>query len=173
MTGTCMAIAAMLAAAGLDRPANPTATASSEIRIDLSWQDTSSNETGFEVRRSSTGPNGTFAVLGSTAAKTTGYSDTGLNASTQYCYKVRSYRSSNAKTTYSELSVAACATTFTPATPAAPSRVRAVSVSDSQIDVDWQDNSSNETGFEIHRSVDGPAGAFVPLASTGACSQTA
>jgi len=163
-----MAFAAMLAAAGLSRPANPTATASSEIKIDLSWQDTSSNETGFEVRRSSTGPDGTFAVLASTAANITRYGDAGLNASTRYCYKVRSYRIGNGKTTYSELSVPACATTFPPATPAAPSNVHAVPASDSQIHVDWQDNSSNETGFEIHRSVDGPAGAFVLLASTGA-----
>ncbi|KYK38487.1 MAG: hypothetical protein AYK18_07005 [Theionarchaea archaeon DG-70] len=38
--------------------------------------------------------------------------------------------------------------------PAAPTGCSATYVSDSQIDLSWTDNSSNETGFQIYRSVD-------------------
>src|SRR5437764_13515571 len=34
------------------------------------------------------------------------------------------------------------------------------------ITLGWQDNSPNETGFEVHRSTTGPGGTFTPLAST-------
>ncbi len=51
---------------------------------------------------------------------------------------------------------------------AASSNLSASAVSPSQVDLAWQDNSPNETGFEVHRSTTGPAGAFALLAKTGA-----
>src|SRR5206468_1646933 len=42
-------------------PSNANAVAASYSRIDVSWQDHASNETGFEVHRSTTGPGGSFA----------------------------------------------------------------------------------------------------------------
>jgi YD repeat-containing protein len=39
--------------------------------------------------------------------------------------------------------------------PAAPSNLTATAVSSSQINLAWQDNSNNETGFKIERSLDG------------------
>src|SRR5712692_4674629 len=50
----------------------------------------------------------------------------------------------------------------------APSNTHVVAVSDSRIDVYWQDNSANETGFEMHRSADGPNGMFTLVATTTA-----
>jgi PKD repeat protein len=41
--------------------------------------------------------------------------------------------------------------------PAAPTSCTATYVSDSQIDLEWNDNASNETGYEIYRSVDSAA----------------
>src|SRR5207247_2530121 len=49
-----------------------------------------------------------------------------------------------------------------------PSSLNAVAVSDSQVNVSWQDNSPNETGFEIHRSTNGPSGTFTLMATTAA-----
>ena len=57
-----------IAQAAPTAPSNSSASAISENRIDLSWQDQSANETGFEVRRSTTGPNGTFVLLTQTGA---------------------------------------------------------------------------------------------------------
>lgn len=51
--------------------------------------------------------------------------------------------------------------------PAEPSNARAYTVSSSAIDVYWSDNSSSETGFEIHRSADGPAGTFALVGTHG------
>src|SRR6266487_6102733 len=49
-----------------------------------------------------------------------------------------------------------------------PSSAGAVALSEGQIDVTWPDNSSNETGFEVHRSMTGSAGPFTLLAMTSA-----
>jgi len=50
------------------------------------------------------------------------------------------------------------------AQPNAPSNTNAVAMSDSKVNVSWQDNSPNETGFEVHRSTNGPSGAFTLIA---------
>jgi hypothetical protein len=49
-----------------------------------------------------------------------------------------------------------------------PASLTASAVAPDQIDVTWQDNVPNESGFEVHRSTTGPAGTFTLLASTGA-----
>src|SRR6266567_6312046 len=41
------------------------------------------------------------------------------------------------------------------AAPAPPSNLRATTVSSSRINLAWTDNSANETGFNIQRSIDG------------------
>ncbi|MDX1501527.1 MAG: family 16 glycosylhydrolase [Thermoanaerobaculia bacterium] len=50
--------------------------------------------------------------------------------------------------------------------PAAPSSLGASAVSSSQIDLDWSDNSNDETGFEIERQSGG--GGFAEIATVGA-----
>src|SRR5437867_11836667 len=60
------------------------------------------------------------------------------------------------------------AATSQPAGLTSPSNTHVVAVSDRRIDVYWQDNSANETGFEVHRSADGSNGAFTLVATTTA-----
>ncbi len=156
------------AAAQPNAPSNTNAVAVSDSRIDVSWQDNSPNETGFEVHRSTGGPNGTFTLAATTTGSVTGRGDTGLNPSMQYCYKVRAFKKADGHTSYSNFSNTACATTLPPPAPNAPSNTNAVAASDSRIDVSWQDNSTNETGFEVHRSTNGPNGAFTLIATTTA-----
>lgn len=52
---------------------------------------------------------------------------------------------------------------------AAPSNVTAVASAPNQITVRWQDNSGNETGFEVHRSANSP---FYRLSTTKANTTT-
>jgi hypothetical protein len=154
--------------AGLDSPTNANAAAYSDSRIGVSWQDKSTNESGFELLRSRTGPYGTFSLLSTTGANVRGYSDTALSASTQYCYKVRAFKTSDAKTRYSDLSSATCATTFAPPAPqppTAPSNAQDLAASYNRIDVYWQDNSSNESGFEVYRG-DGTGAVFTRITTT-------
>jgi Tol biopolymer transport system component len=155
------------AAAALSPPSNVTAVGSSESRIEVSWRDNSSNETGFEVHRSTVGPNGPFTLRATTAAQGVQHGDAGLNPGTQYCYKVRALRVTGGQATYSALSATACAATLS-VPPAAPSEAAATAVSDSTINVTWQDNSADESGFEVHRSTAGPSGPFVWVATTPA-----
>ena len=130
-----------------DAPDNLVATVISDTRIDLSWNDNSGTETGFEIQRSLTmgGPYGTIA---SEAANTTGYSDTGLDPSTTYYYVVKA-TNHNGDSFSNE---ASGTTQAPPPPPADPSGLSATSISHGQIDLSWTDNSNNETGFEVHRS---------------------
>jgi hypothetical protein len=55
----------------------------------------------------------------------------------------------------------------TPAIPAAPSALSATAVSTSQINLTWNDNASQETGFKLERSLDGSTG-WVQIATPAA-----
>ncbi len=68
-------------------PSALTASAVSSSQIDLGWADNSSNETGFQLERSTDLVNYTVVVL--TGANVVRYSDTGRSASTTYYYRVR------------------------------------------------------------------------------------
>ena len=141
----------------LNAPSNLTALVVSMSRIDLSWQDNSSNENGFEVQRSTTGPSGAFSLRASLPVNTTAFSDSGLTASTQYCYKVRAYQTKGPKTYFSPFSAVLCAATPSPPPPpqpGAPSSVSAALVPGITVRVVWADNSTNEDGFRLERSAD-------------------
>ena len=100
-----------------EAPAGTNAVAVSESRIDVGWQDNSSTETGFEVHRSTAGASGAFALVASTGAGATTYSDVNLTPATQYCYKVRAFQTTGRNTGDSQFSGTACATTATPPQP--------------------------------------------------------
>ncbi|MCU0772543.1 MAG: fibronectin type III domain-containing protein [Verrucomicrobia bacterium] len=69
-------------------PTNLQAAGYSTDQMNLGWLDTAGNETGFEVWRKS-GATGTYALLATLPANTTGYSDTNLPSGTSYTYRVR------------------------------------------------------------------------------------
>jgi uncharacterized delta-60 repeat protein len=85
-------------------PGGLTATRASEAQINLSWTDTTSDETGFKVFRCTGTPEtcGTltdvsnpapYAQVGGTlAANTTTFQDTGLTHNTTYTYQVVAYK---------------------------------------------------------------------------------
>ncbi|MCC5871942.1 MAG: S8 family serine peptidase [Gammaproteobacteria bacterium] len=72
-------------------PSDLAATATAHDRIDLAWMDHADNETGFTVERS--GDNTSWATVGTVAQNTTRYSDSGLDAETNYHYRVAAYNS--------------------------------------------------------------------------------
>lgn len=59
-----------------------------------------------------------------------------------------------------------------PALPAAPSNLTASAVSRSRIDLAWQDNSGNETGFQIERARSGGAFSLIATTAAGATSHS-
>lgn len=52
------------------------------------------------------------------------------------------------------------------AVPASPTGLTATVISASQVNLEWADNSSNESGYKLERKM--PGGSFVQIASTGA-----
>jgi hypothetical protein len=129
------------------RPSAPTslvAVSQSSSSISLTWTDTSANESGFYVDRALAG--GTYTRIATVVSNATGFTDTGLTGATAYSYRVRAFNSAG-------ISAAATATATT--SPVAPTAFTAVPLSSTRIKLTWSDNSSNELGFNIYRSVNG------------------
>ena len=74
-------------------PTNLVATAVSSNRINLTWKDNASNETGFKMERSPDGVN--FSEVATLEANVTSYANTNLAADTTYSYRVRAYDGPN------------------------------------------------------------------------------
>lgn len=75
----------------LSTPAAPTnlnAVTASSSAISLTWNDSSTNETGFEIERK-TGASGTWALISTVASNVVFYQNTGLSQATAYYYRVR------------------------------------------------------------------------------------
>ncbi len=140
-------------------PVSLQATTVTSTRIDLAWTDTASNETGFQIERSTDGVN--FTVLATRAANITAYSDTTVSGGVTYTYRVRATNSHGA----SSPSNLAAATTPTPP-PNAPGFLHARSASRTQIDLTWTDNAANEAGFYVERSANG-TGGWTRIATLG------
>ncbi len=72
-------------------PTNLIATATSKSQINLTWTDTSTNETGFKIERCKGSTCTSFTQIATVGANVTSYSNTKLTANTAYRYRVRAY----------------------------------------------------------------------------------
>ena len=132
-------------------PTGLNAAAVSSSEVDLSWTDTSDNETSFQIEWSSNG-GASFTLL--TSANSEDYAHVGLTPGTEYCYRVRAINAAGS----SAYTAVRCATTESSITsPSAPTGLVATAVSLSEVDLSWADNSDNETGFEVEWSSNGGA----------------
>ena len=143
------ATTATTSSAAPNAPSNLSASVISSSQINLTWTDNSTNETGFEVKRA-TDSAFTQNVTWIGGIQGASYSNTGLASSTTYYYKVRA----EGTTQDSAYSNVVSATTSAATIPQAPSNLDATAVSNTQINLTWTDNSSNETGFEVKRATD-------------------
>jgi fibronectin type 3 domain-containing protein len=145
-------------------PSNLTATASGSSTINLSWMDNATNETNYVLQRSLSQGSG-FSTIATLAANIKIYSNTGLSSSTTYYYKVQAINAASS----SAWSNVANATTATPplTAPSPPSNLTAVATGCNAILLNWIDNSTNETSFEIRRatSVSGTYSTIVSVTS--------
>ncbi len=125
----------------------------------LAWTDTP-GEGGFAVERSPDG-GATWAVVGTTPAGATTFTDTGLAAGTTYGYRVRGLSAAD-PTVASDPSNVATAVTVT----AAPAGVNATAYSDTLVNLTWAD-VTGEAGFTVLGSADGGA-TYLPVGTTAA-----
>jgi len=134
----------------------------SESSIDLSWNDNSSNETGFEIERSITGNPGSFELVHTTASDVNYYTDKDLTKNTRYYYRIRAIN-----LTGPSLYTAIEDVFTTSSLLIAPSGLIATTVSSNSIELLWEDNSDSETGFMIERSLNAGTG-FSPVSTANA-----
>ena len=127
-------------------PTQLTASAMSSSQINLTWQDKSDNETGFKIERASLISPLVFVEIAKTGANLVNFVETGLMPNTTYIYRVRAYNLGGE----SPFSNEARATTL-PTRPLAPSSLTATTLSNTRINLTWQDNATNEDSFKIER----------------------
>ena len=137
-------------------PATPgtlTGQAASGTQVDLHWGDNSTIETGYVVERSQSG--GAFTVVATLPPSTTSYSDTALNPNTPYAWRVKAtnFQADSAYT--NTLSIT------TPIPPAKPTNAHPTAVTSTTISLAWNDNSNNEDGYRLSRSLNG--GSFIVI----------
>ena len=128
-------------------PAAPTqlvVTPASGTELDLSWLDNAFNETGYEVWRPISG--GAWARVARLAANTVSYMDVSLTQGINYSYFVRAVASAGTADS-------AVVNTATPVPPQTPSGATLTCIASYGVDLQWNDNSNNETGYKVLRRV--------------------
>ena len=133
-------------------PTSLAALALTNSRVELTWIDRSNNESGFRIERK-TGT-GSYVEIGTAGANTESYIDTGLSSSATYSYRIRAYNSAGNSTYSNEVSIKM-------GDLLAPTKLSINVLSSSRIELNWTDNSGNETGFKIERKTGN--GAFTEI----------
>ncbi len=154
----------------IEAPTNLTATLSNG-RVFLQWIDNATNETGFVLERAANGgannlPYGTaFTAIASLPARTgTGsasYTDATVVTGTSYEYRIKAV-----STVLAASSAYSNTVSIGVSSPIAAPTNLAAQLNGSKVTLTWRDNSTNETGFRVERSVNGAA--FTTLANVAA-----
>ncbi len=115
----------------------------------LNWTDNSLNEEGFRVERSSDGQ--TFVFAGELSSNFTSFTDIvpATFIPQTYYYRVYAFIGSS-NSNYSNIADVVVNTPLP-----SPSNVSVITLSQIELRIRWQDNSVNEDGFSVERSLDG------------------
>ncbi|MBI4286690.1 MAG: DUF4399 domain-containing protein [Chloroflexi bacterium] len=143
-------------------PATPTGLSArivSATRVDLTWTDVATTETGYHIEKAA---DAIFPANATThvplPANSTSYSDTAVAAGQTLFYRVHAVNASGDSANSNVVQVALIA-------PSAPTGLVATAAGPGQVDLAWTDNSANESGFRIERATDGVT--FSAVGTTG------
>ncbi len=128
-----------------DNSVTPTllpATPISEVGIKLDWTYTTADETGVKLERCLGASCADIATL---AANTKTYSDNELTSNTEYCYRVRTYKTAT-NSWEGTPSEQACASTII-----TPGALTATPVNTTTVNVAWNDTTQTETTSSVGR----------------------
>jgi DUF1680 family protein len=142
-------------------PSGLTATTASPYQINLIWIDNSRDEDGFRLERMRSDVGVWFHVK-TTRPGVTRCVDDAVNVvlpGKTYIYRVAAYNAGGLSAYSSEATV----TTPAIAVPAAPSDLKVVAVSPTQIKLMWTDNSDTEEGFRVECRI-GAEGQWIQIA---------
>ena len=143
-------------------PASPSGLAYTNVTnnsLDLNWSDNSTNEEGFYIEQATAG--GTYVQIASLEVNSSSYGVTGLSGAVSYSFRIQAHNNGG-NSAYSN--VVTVQTVMDP--PSAPDMLTVSNTSSSSLELSWNDNSTDETGFKIEQSNSG--GGFVEIASLGA-----
>jgi chitodextrinase len=135
-------------------PSGLVALAISSSQINLTWQDNSSNESGFIVQRASSS-SGPWTQIGLMGANVTSCAHTGLTAATTYFYRVCAYNTSG-NSAFSAVTSATTQALPDTTAPSIPSGITATATSTSQVSVSWgastETGGSGLAGYQVYRN---------------------
>lgn len=137
-----------IAPVGPTVPAVPSALsgqATGPSSVSLSWQDSSDNEDGFRLERSS---GGLFELVAELPVDSTAFQDSALLPATAYAYRVQAFNAQG----FSNFSAQLPVTTPDQPPPTAPTQLQAAPAGTTAIDVSWIDNSDEEDSIRIERA---------------------
>ena len=136
-------------------------------RIDLTFNDVSNNESGFIIERANGACSATSVftqvdiLLANPGTGTVNYSDLGLPDNTSFCYRVKPFNFAGGVLTVSDCTGTDTGSTLQnlPGDPpnGAPPVLTATAKGPHDIELVWEDNSTNEENFVVQRK-DGTCG---------------
>lgn len=115
--------------------------------IVLNWLESTGNEEGFNIYRSTDGVN--FVLIDSVAAGVTSYIAQGAGEGQQFWFRVAAFTYLG-ESAYIQAGPFSCFWILVP-----PSLLSATSIGNWTVALNWQDNSQVESGFRVYTSTDG------------------
>jgi len=129
-------------------PASLAGTVITPTRVDLTWGNVA-NEDGYVVQRQTVGATVGFVdISGNLAADTVAYSDTAAPANASLQYRVRAFNPNGISAYSNVLSISTA-----PPLPAAPGNLQATAISPTSVQLNWTDNATSETAYDVERGV--------------------
>ncbi len=164
MQQTVKSVSDPLNVGGPAAPSNFTAVLGNSI--DLAWQDNSNGTASFEIERTNNG--GAWTQIATPVAGSTAHTDTAVAPSHTYGYRLRAVGGAIP----SAWVLSTPETVLVPAAvPNAPANLTAVLQSGPQVSLTWTDYATDETGFEVERSISG-SGSWTQIATPAVNSQS-
>ena len=151
-------------------PSALTATVLSPTQINLSWTASTDNVgvTGYRVERCQGFSCTTFAQIATPT--TTTFSDTALNPSTSYSYRLRAVDAAGNVSAYSNIATATTQAPPDTTAPIAPTGLSTVAAGTTQINLTWTASTDNVgvTGYRVERCQGAGCVAFAQIAAIAA-----
>ena len=166
MTNTANIVASFrgsVSQTSLSAPSNLSATVVSSTSIQVKWRDNSNNESAFKIERKVGSTS--WRQIATVGTNVTSFKDSGLGHETTYRYRIRA-TNSKGNSSYSNEITAKTFGEGIGVAPKAPTNLTALALSSSSIQLNWKDNSNNESSFKIERKMD--SGSWKQIAIVGA-----
>lgn len=129
----------------LAAPTSVTLEGTTDRSVTITWDDSATSETGYEIVRGNGCPASVFGPLATTGPDVSSFTDDTVLPEHGYTYRIRALKNPGT----SDWAVDRCITT----PPYAPTAAGAAPVSSARVRITWTDVSNAETGYEVMRAL--------------------